>query len=191
MPEELEETGELSPEESQAPEAEESPEATPEDLRSPEEIAAEEQMLAELENEGQELADSSDASSEDAEQELRSPEEVAAEQAILAELEASAFTDVELDDGLQADFGTAGESEHNIELLRDVTVNVTVELGRKEMCFGEVLTLGKGSLVELSKVADEPVDIYVNRSKVAEGEVVVVDDHFGVRITRLMSRKPS
>lgn len=75
----------------------------------------------------------------------------------------------------------------NLDLLMDVSLLITVELGRKDMNLGEVLKLGKGSLVELNKIADEPVDIFVNRSKIAEGEVVVVDDHFGVRITRILN----
>lgn len=79
------------------------------------------------------------------------------------------------------------EGSGNLDLLMDVTLTITVELGRRDMRFGNVLDLGKGSLVELNKVADEPVDIYVNQSKIAEGEVVVVDDHFGVRITRILS----
>lgn len=75
----------------------------------------------------------------------------------------------------------------NLDLLMDVSLLITVELGRKDMNLGEILKLGKGSLVELNKIADEPVDIFVNSSKIAEGEVVVVDDHFGVRITRILN----
>ncbi|HEX9654740.1 MAG TPA: flagellar motor switch protein FliN [bacterium] len=75
----------------------------------------------------------------------------------------------------------------NLELLMDVAMHITVELGRRDMRFAEILRLGKGSIVELSKLADDPVDIYVNQSKVAEGEVVVVDEHFGVRITKLLN----
>ncbi len=75
----------------------------------------------------------------------------------------------------------------NLDLLMDVALEITVELGRKEMTFGEILQLSKGSLIELTKVADGPVDIYVNRSKIAEGEVVVIDEHFGVRITRILN----
>ncbi len=75
----------------------------------------------------------------------------------------------------------------NLDLLMDVALDVTVELGRKEMTFEEILQLSKGALIELTKVADGPVDIYVNRSKIAEGEVVVIDEHFGVRITRILN----
>lgn len=79
------------------------------------------------------------------------------------------------------------ESEDNkLDILVDVSLNVTVELGRKEMIIGEILKLTKGSVIELNKLVDDPVDIYVNQSKIAEGEVVVVDEHFGVRITKLV-----
>jgi flagellar motor switch protein FliN/FliY len=81
----------------------------------------------------------------------------------------------------------AGIPQDNLPLLMDVSLEVTVEIGRKEMKFGDILQLAKGSLIELNKLADEPVDILVNRSKVAEGEVVVIDEHFGVRITRVLN----
>ena len=83
---------------------------------------------------------------------------------------------------------TRPEPAHkNLDLLMDVNLQVTVELGRKDMNFGDILQLGRGSIVELNKMADEPVDIYVNQSKIALGEVVVVDEHFGVRVTKLLS----
>ena len=73
-----------------------------------------------------------------------------------------------------------------IDMLLDVELNVSVELGRKNMVVGEILRLGKGSVVELNKLAGEPVDVLVNGKKLAEGEVVVVEDHFGVRLTHLL-----
>lgn len=120
----------------------------------------------------------------------KSPEEAAAEEAMLAELEAaSSDAGEEAVQEPEQDVTSSDPSQGtgNLDLLRDVTLTITVELGRRDMRFGEVLELGKGSLVELNKVADEPVDIYVNQSKIAEGEVVVVDDHFGVRITKLLN----
>ncbi|HEY66273.1 MAG TPA: flagellar motor switch protein FliN [Caldilineae bacterium] len=74
----------------------------------------------------------------------------------------------------------------NLELLLDVPLRVTVELGRAEMSIREVLTLTPGSVVELSKVAGEPVDILVNGKLIARGEVVVIDDMFGVRVTDII-----
>ncbi|MFQ5636694.1 MAG: flagellar motor switch protein FliN [bacterium] len=77
--------------------------------------------------------------------------------------------------------------DKKLEMFKDVSFQLTVELGRKEIPFGEVLNLGKGSVIGLNKLAEEPVDIYVNQSKIAQGEVVVVDDYFGVRILRLLN----
>ncbi len=73
----------------------------------------------------------------------------------------------------------------NIGMLMDVELDVLVELGRKTMLIRDVLKLGKGSVVELDKAAGEPLGIFVNGRRLAEGEVVVVDDHFGIRITQL------
>ena len=75
----------------------------------------------------------------------------------------------------------------NIELLLDVRMPISIELGRTEMPISELLTLGPGSVVELDKLAGEPVDLLVNDKIIAKGEVVVVDENFGVRITMLMS----
>jgi flagellar motor switch protein FliN/FliY len=73
-----------------------------------------------------------------------------------------------------------------IDLLLDVELDVTVELGRKIMVVEDILRLGKGAVIELDKLAGEPVDVLVNGKKLAEGEVVVVEDHFGVRLTHLL-----
>ncbi|MBO8127209.1 MAG: flagellar motor switch protein FliN [Firmicutes bacterium] len=75
----------------------------------------------------------------------------------------------------------------NINLLLDVPLEVTVELGRTKMQIKEILELGKGSLIELSKLAGEPVDIVVNGKLLAKGEVVVIDETFGVKIVDIVS----
>ncbi len=75
----------------------------------------------------------------------------------------------------------------NINLLMDVPLEVTVELGRTKMQIKEILALGKGSLIELSKLAGEPVDIMVNGKLLAKGEVVVIDENFGVKIVDIVS----
>lgn len=75
----------------------------------------------------------------------------------------------------------------NIDLLLDVKMPVAIELGRTELPISEILNLGPGSVVELDKLAGEPVDLLVNDKVIAKGEVVVVDENFGVRITMLMS----
>lgn len=82
--------------------------------------------------------------------------------------------------------GQPGSGERNLDLLLDVPLRVTVELGRTEMSIREVLSLGPGSVVELSKVAGEVVDILVNGKLIAHGEVVVIDDMFGVRVTDIV-----
>ncbi len=79
----------------------------------------------------------------------------------------------------------------NINMLMDVELEIQVELGRKEMLIKDILKLGKGSVVELDKAAGEALDIYVNGNKFAEGEVVVVDDQFGIRITHFQNYKES
>jgi len=76
---------------------------------------------------------------------------------------------------------------NNIDLLMDVFLKVTVELGRTRMQLRQVLELQQGSVVELDRLAGDPVDVYVNERLLARGEVIVVDDKFGVRITELIS----
>ncbi|SIS90461.1 flagellar motor switch phosphatase FliY [Alicyclobacillus vulcanalis] len=74
----------------------------------------------------------------------------------------------------------------NLSLLYDVPLNVTVELGRAKKRIREILELAPGSILELDKLAGEPVDIYVNQKKIAIGEVVVIDENFGVRVTDIV-----
>lgn len=75
----------------------------------------------------------------------------------------------------------------SLDLIMDVSMRVTVELGRSTLTVEEVLSLGPGSIVELNKLAGEPVDVLVNEQLVARGEVVVVDENFGVRVTEIVS----
>lgn len=79
-----------------------------------------------------------------------------------------------------------GQSQ-NIDILLDVKLPVAIELGRTEMSIRDILELGAGSVVELTKLAGEPVDLLVNNKIVARGEVVVVDENFGLRVTSLIS----
>ncbi len=82
----------------------------------------------------------------------------------------------------------AGKPEtQNIDMLLDVNLPVSIELGRTRMSISDILSLGPGSVVELNKLAGEPVDLLVNYKIVARGEVVVIDENFGVRITNLIS----
>ncbi len=80
----------------------------------------------------------------------------------------------------------AGDDENKIELLLDLNLAVTVELGRTSMMIKDILGLGRGSIIEFDKFVSEPVDILVNGRKMAEGEVVIVDKHFGIRVTSLV-----
>lgn len=75
----------------------------------------------------------------------------------------------------------------NLELLLDVPVAVTVELGSCSMPMRDVLQLNIGSVVQLDKVADSPVELRVNKKLIARGEVVVVENRFGIKITELVS----
>ncbi|HEX6990005.1 MAG TPA: flagellar motor switch protein FliN [Bacillota bacterium] len=75
-----------------------------------------------------------------------------------------------------------------LELLFDVPLEVTAVLGRTRRQVGEVLALGPGSVLELDKVAGEPIEVLVNGKLIARGEVVVIDEHFGIRITDIVSR---
>ena len=74
----------------------------------------------------------------------------------------------------------------NIKLLRDVELDVKIELGRAVMTVDDILRLSNGSVVELDKLAGDPVDILVNEQLVARGEVLVVNDNFSVRINEIM-----
>lgn len=78
-------------------------------------------------------------------------------------------------------------SSRNIEALLDVPLQVVVELGRTEMSIQKILDLGPGSVVELNRLAGEPINVLVNGKLVARGEVVVVDESFGVKVTSIIS----
>lgn len=83
--------------------------------------------------------------------------------------------------------GIIGESHKNIDLILDVPLEVSVILGRTKKSIKDILNLSTGSLIELDKLAEEPVEILINGKKIAYGEVVVVDENFGVRITSIVS----
>ena len=80
------------------------------------------------------------------------------------------------------------DDDRNLGLLMDVTVPITAEIGRTDLPLSEVLRLGPGSVIELDKSADEPVEILVNGKLLATAEVVVVGDRFGVRILDVVER---
>lgn len=97
------------------------------------------------------------------------------------------------DAGISApSFNELGESitsgsEVPLSLLLDLSLPVSIELGRTNMAVQEILRLGRGSVVQLDRLADEPIDVYVGDRHFAEGEVVILGEHFGVRITRIIA----
>ena len=84
-------------------------------------------------------------------------------------------------------FNGVGDSPQNLDLLLDISLPVTIELGRTNMMIRDVLEIGPGSVIELQKLSGEPVDLYINDKRFALGEVVVIDENFGIRITELLS----
>lgn len=96
------------------------------------------------------------------------------------------MTDVEFTPLSDAD-GALGLplGEADLSRLTDVTVELTVEVGRTHMSLGETMSLGQGSVVTLDRLADKPVDLLVNGRPIARGEVVVIDEQFGLRITEV------
>ena len=87
--------------------------------------------------------------------------------------------------GTQAE--TDVESSINLEFILDIPIEVTVELGRSKMLVNQLLRLGQGSVIELSKLAGETLEILANQKLIARGEVVVVNDKYGVRLTEVIS----
>ena len=85
---------------------------------------------------------------------------------------------------LHLEAGEAGPG--NISLLLDVVLDISVELGKTQMTIEEILGIGSGSVIELDKLASEPVDLLVNGKVIARGEVIVIDGNFGIRITEIL-----
>ncbi len=85
--------------------------------------------------------------------------------------------------------GAAGAkgAEMNLNLILDVTVTLALEVGRARMPVRDLLQLAPGSIVELDRLAGEPLDVFVNGVRIARGEVVVVSDKFGIRLTEVVS----
>ena len=88
-----------------------------------------------------------------------------------------------------ATVGLAGVSEgaNGLGRVRDIPLEVTVELGRTRLLIRDIMDLSPGSIIELDKLAGEPVDLFANGLLVARGEVIVIDDNFGVRVTEIIT----
>ena len=102
-------------------------------------------------------------------------------------LGANTVSDVEMPSFDNYASGSGESTSNSIKLLMDVSMEVTVELGKTKKMVGEILDLNRGSIIELKKLAGEPLDIKVNNKLIARGEVVVIDEYFGVRIIEIVS----
>jgi len=91
--------------------------------------------------------------------------------------------DTNQEEGGKADEG----KEANLDLILDIPLSVTVELGRSKMLINDLLQLGQGSVIELTKLVGDPLEVLVNDKLVARGEVVVVNEKFGVRLTDIVT----
>jgi len=85
------------------------------------------------------------------------------------------------------DVGSVMQQKENIGIIMDVPLEVTVELGRTRKKIKEILEFTPGTIIELDKLAGEPIDVLVNGKFVAKGEVVVIDEKFGIRITDIVN----
>jgi flagellar motor switch protein FliN len=81
----------------------------------------------------------------------------------------------------------ASNAELNLDSLLDVPIDISIEIGRTKMSIGDLLSLSKGSIVELKRTAGEAVDIYVNGKLLGKGEVVVVNERLGVRVNKIVA----
>ena len=107
---------------------------------------------------------------------------------LLAESLAEASDQVgEMQQEVEAALGTSAADQGGIDMLGDVELDVTIELGRADMLVEDVLRLASGSIVELNKLAGDPVDVYVNGRLVARGEVLVLNDNFCIRISEILA----
>ncbi|MEM9414074.1 MAG: flagellar motor switch protein FliN [Planctomycetota bacterium] len=107
---------------------------------------------------------------------------------VVAEALAEAQSQVsDLQGEVDAVTGLGSPMQTGIDMLGDVDLQVTVELGRTEMLVEDVLRLGNGSVVELDKLAGDPVDVFVNGRLVARGEVLVLNDNFCIRISEIVT----
>ncbi len=110
-----------------------------------------------------------------------------------AEIEVSAYERAELQqEDSNAYSQAAGAREpsiENIDLILDIQLRVNARLGQVEMPIGEILKLAAGSVIDIDRFTDEPVELVVNDRLVARGEIVVVQENFGIRITEIVSKE--
>jgi flagellar motor switch protein FliN/FliY len=109
------------------------------------------------------------------------PEEVGASQGVEQGVQAPQFEEL-----ARSTAGQAGGAHPSIDILMDVPVTLSLEVGRATMSVGELLKLGQGAVVELDRAVGEPLDVMVNGALVARGEIVLVNDKFGIRLTSIV-----
>jgi flagellar motor switch protein FliN/FliY len=95
--------------------------------------------------------------------------------------------DYEFKDLAEEDQGKSGVKKRDMEFILDIPLNVSAELGRSKLLINDLLQLGQGSVIELDKLAGEPLEVMVNGKLVARGEAVVINEKFGVRLTDIIS----
>lgn len=153
-------------------------------IGNPESVKKAEEPEPELSEEEETIAEGEGSSEGPAEEQ---PQEEQVSNGVQQEVISGKY--IEFEDFSETTAPIENEDGQNMDLLKDVEMDVSVELGRIELPLGKVLQLSKGSVIELEKLAGEPVDILVNGQKIAHGEVVVIDEHFGVRISNLLTTK--
>ena len=136
-----------------------------------------------MSEEGEGLDDWEAAMQEQAEAEGGDAEEAVDPDALIAEAEAQAAGLDELTEG-----PVAGDEDKKLETILDIPVTISMEVGRTNISIRNLLQLNQGSVVELDRVAGEPLDVLVNGTLIAHGEVVVINDKFGIRLTDVISQ---
>ena len=98
------------------------------------------------------------------------------------DLDAKEVTFTDIEPGIQEEGGS-----QNMDFLLDIPLEITVELGKARISIGDLLKLSQGSVVELDKMTNQPLEIFVNKKLMAQGEVVVVNEKFGIRLTDIIT----
>ena len=106
---------------------------------------------------------------------------------LLSEEELQEVMEMELDPLENQSTESSAPTATNLDFILDIPMEVSVELGRSKMLISDLLQLGQGSVIELTKLAGEPLEVLVNQKLVARGEVVVVNEKFGIRLTDIIS----
>jgi flagellar motor switch protein FliN/FliY len=118
----------------------------------------------------------------------QAPEATEPQPAVLATEQATPTPSIDEEDPLPTarDFEESSPNNINPEVLKNITVNLSIEVGRTQIKIKDLMRLTQGSVVELDRIAGEPLDLLVNNTVVAQGEVVLVNDRYGIRLTRVV-----